>query len=491
MLFSDFKARVASNFGERVASDKMFEDAVTAYVQSEFARGAGDMARYKTYRGTYRNLRYGLTQYAYTQDLDTLKSEVYVRLRGTANLDKLLAETCSKFVAYQSRLEVDRDDKMAVTLEKLYNAGRLKVIGHAYGDPGLSPEVNAANFNTEVRRYLPVDNSRRNFSEAGGLLDLLIEAFTEEHTALTVQVGEFIESAQEDLSSSNQVYLQDLENCLFEFHTLIPEYKPVSLITYDFTKVESEGDASKPTAANLLPTNARVERIRMRWPKENTDGNLDWEESGVRMVNWSGREFLTHDYNTRNEEPKVALDGEGGFLVYPQLVSGFPAWANGTAYDEGDYVEHGGVYYQATSAGTSNGTSPSEDFSVFWNQVDQTRPIELLVWYRSAALPADDATVLYTELMAKSVAECLRYHALLRVGGRDREAGLAMQNHQRLRRLVFAELQTRMDNGDKLDPFSGLVNPINTTKTTPFAVNPLVNWENTTDNWEDLLINWG
>jgi hypothetical protein len=492
MLFSDFKARVAKDFSERVASDKMFEDAVTAYVQSEFARGAGDMTRYKTYRGTYRNLRYGLTQYAYTQDLDALKNEVYVRLRGTADLDKTLVEVCSKFVAYQSRLEVDRDDKMAATLEKLYNAGRLKVIGHAYvGDAELSPEENAAAFNVRVRKYLPIDNSRRNFSETGGLLDLLIEAFTEEQAALTAQVGEFIESAQEDLSSSNQSYNQDFENCLFEFHTLIPEYKPLVMLTYDFTKVESEGNASRPTTANLLPSDAHVERIRIRWPKENDDGNLDWEESGVRFVPWSSREFLTHDYHAKNEEPKVSLDGQGSFLVYPQLVSGFPAWVQGAVYAEGDYVEYGGVYYQAASAGTSSGGTPLMDAGVVWDQIDQTRPIELLIWYKSASLPSDSASTLYTALMAKSVAEYLRHHALLRVGGRDQEAGLALQNHRRLRRLVLAELQTRKENGDKLDPFSGLTNPINTAKATPFTANPLVNWDLVSDNWEDLASNWG
>ena len=482
MLFSDFKSRVLKAYPDRVPSDRTFEDAVAVYVQSELARLSGDMTRFKTYRGSYRNLRVSLTGYEYTGDFEDLKASVYTQVRGTSGgLDKLLVEACSKYVAYQARLEVDRDDKMAAALEKLYQLAKGRVVGHTYTSDLVS-------FNAAVRKLLPVDNSRKNFSEPSGMLDVLVETFLEEHATLTSKVDEFIRSCQEDLDGARAWYEQRLEEALFEIHTVIPEYAPVSFRMYDFTHVQDDGEASAPTADNLLP-GSPVERVRVRWPVANTDGNIDWEESGLSVVPWSNREFITHKYDTRSEEPRISFAGDGRFVVYPKLVSGIPAWASGTAYSVGDFVEHDGVYYQAADSGTSNGASPPQDVGVVWNYIDQTRPVELWVWYRVTSMPTDGQDVLYTELLARAVALGIRHQALQRAGGRDREAAEALQEHRRLRRLAFIELRDRKENHDNLDPLCGLTNPTNTIKSVPAAVNS-GSLDETQLTWDETQLTW-
>jgi len=483
MLFSAFKDLVLKSYPDKVPSDTLFEDAIAAFVQSELSRLGGDMTRFKTYRGSYRSLRMTVTGYTYGKDLASLKAAAYLRLRGTSdNLDRLLVEAGSKYVAYQTRAEVDRDDKLATTLGALYQAARLKAVGHTY--TGTPSEFNAA-----VRAFLPVDNSRRNFSEPGGLLDALVETFLAEHDTLTAQVDQLILSGQEDLEQSKAWYDQKLQELLHEIHVMIPEYTPVSFKMYDFTRVQDEGEASAPTSGNAIP--GPVERVRLRWSVTNSDGNIDREESGVNVLPWSHRELITRYYDTRNEEPKIAFDGDGGFVIYPKIVSGFPVWASGTEYTDGDLVEFEGTYYKAASSGTSSGPSPAQDISVLWEYIDQTRPVELWIWYRVTSIPNDAQEVKYTELLAQTIGAGIRYHSLMKVGGRDREAALALEQHRRLRRLAFVELQNRLEDGDKLDPLCGLTNKTNTIKSIPTIINSqYLLWDNQDRSWDQLQTNW-
>ncbi|MBW2669830.1 MAG: hypothetical protein JRD87_08065, partial [Deltaproteobacteria bacterium] len=93
---------------------------------------------------------------------------------------------------------------------------------------------------------------------------------------------------------------------------------------------------------------------------------------------------------TRQVQVTDNINGGTKYLtlaVRPPREQRFDPWENATAYVVGDVVNDVGELYIATSAGTSNGTSTSDDTGVSWASYTLTR------WTNGATYPAGSIVV--------------------------------------------------------------------------------------------------
>lgn len=98
----------------------------------------------------------------------------------------------------------------------------------------------------------------------------------------------------------------------------------------------------------------------------------------VKTQGGQGSGFYAHSGLGESEDGSYIEDPDltvtDSFLHWAALnidayITNTLPWANGIAKSIGNRVRHNGIVYQATSAGTTNGTSPLDDIGVSWTAV--------------------------------------------------------------------------------------------------------------------------
>lgn len=388
MTYAEFTAKVRTLLTDVKTTDDHFIQATAAWVRSQYARIYSSQTSYNSFKGTYDKKRRKLIGYVPTQSLADVKNSTKTYLTD-ASAETLFPETISRYVKYHILEEIDRDPTLADRIKQTYTVDRIRLVGY-------TTSLTKTQLEDEVRKYLPVDKDRQNVQTY--LNELIIQA-QKDIEALGIWMDGEIDKAYDDLTGFKYWVDQQPRQCLIEIQELIPAFLDGNVNVYDYRNTSRIGAAS----TGALPTNAEVQRVRLRYPSIEEGVGC-----GLGVVPWSQREGLLNDACAC--EPRFTVDPQGdNFIVFPRLSSGFPEWANAVDYVVDNKVEHEGIYYIVTVAGTSSGTSPLDDSGVTWVEYSIAPPVELLIYWKGNKLEyADTDIVPFPELAAKAVAHFIK-----------------------------------------------------------------------------------
>jgi len=430
LTYAEFTSKVRTLLTDVKATDDHFIQALAAWVRSQYARLYSTQTNYTSLKGTYDKKRRKLIGYIPTSSLADLKTLTKTYMTD-ADTDTLFVETVSKYVKYRILEEIDRDPVLADRIKQTYTTDRIRLVGY-------KTNFSTAALQNAVRDYLPVDKDRQNVQT---FINQSILQAQKDIESLGTWIDGEIDKAYDDLVGFRDWIDQQTRQCLIEIQELIPAFLDGNVNIYDYTNTERVGSASQ----GALPSDAEVQRVRLRYPSVDESVGC-----GLGYIPWSSREMLLKE--SCSCEPKFTIDPQGSsFLVYPRLSSGFPEWKNATDYVIGNTVESEGVYYKATTAGTSSGTSPLDDVGLTWDEYTIAPPIELLVYWRGNKLEYSDSDLVpFPELAAKAVAHFIKSQIYEEIEEAVTKSRYELEQYQAVRRQLHALMNRRGRVNDRI-----------------------------------------